>query len=340
MRVVTSHGWTLELGRQLDEGGEGVVYEVDGLRSVVKVLLDPADPASLARRLGSLEQRGRSPRMAPLLAGQPPRAAWPSETVRVLARNAAAEPVHGFLMPDMRRWYRPLGAMLQPAARDAEFPGATWNTSLAVAASLARLVADLHAAGYVVGDLKPGNLWVDDQGNVGASDVDSFQFSDDSGTFPCLARTPDYTAPECLSDANATPDSLTDNFVLAVVIYQLLMDGMHPFSGIPADGSRYLSIDDNVRQGRARIARLGAVRPMPGAPPLSALPRRVRDGFIRCFSAAESGRSARPGALEWAAVLEAERAAGRLRNCQARPGHVYTAERPWCPWCDVTVARR
>lgn len=339
LRVITSQGRRLELGRQLDEGGEGVVYEVSGLPMVVKVLLDPADPAHLARRLASLVRRGRSPLMARLLAGEPPRVAWPTATVRVLARGASADPVHGILMPDMRRWFRPLGRMLQPAQRAAEFPGATWRTSLVAAASLARLVADLHAAGYVIGDLKPGNLWVDDQGNAGASDVDSFQFSDGSGTFRCLARTPGYTAPECLSDANAVPDSLADNFVLAVVIYQLLMDGMHPFSGIPADGSRYLSIDDNIQHGRAQIACLGAVRPMPGAPPLSALPRRLRDGFVRCFGTPVSGgRTGRPTALGWAAALDAERAGGRLRNCQADPGHVYTAERPWCPWCDANAA--
>jgi DNA-binding helix-hairpin-helix protein with protein kinase domain len=339
MRVTTGQGRTLELGGQLDEGGEGVVYEVRGPPLVAKVLLDPADPADLARRLASLVRRGRSPRMARLLTGEPPRLAWPTATVRVLARHAPDGPVHGFLMPDMRRWFRPLGRILQPAQRAAEFPGATWSTSLAAAASLARLAADLHGAGYVIGDLKPGNLWVDNQGNVGASDVDSFQFSDGSMTFRCLARTADYTAPECMRDPNVAPDSLADDFVLAIVIHQLLMDGMHPFSGIPADGSRYLSIDDNILHGRARIVRPGVVLPMPGAPPLSALPRRLRQEFVRCFGTAESaGGTTRPSALDWATALDAERGAGRLRSCEVSPWHVYTAERPWCPWCDSRAA--
>lgn len=339
MRVTTDLGRALELGGQLDEGGEGVVYEVVGLPLVAKLLLEPSDPEELSRRLASLLRRGRSPRMARLLTGEPPRLAWPTATVRVVARAAKDAPVHGFLMPDMRRWFRPLSHLLQPALRAAAFPGATWSTSLAAAATLARLVADLHDAGYVVGDLKPSNLWVDEHGNVGASDVDSFQFSDGTATFRCLARTPDYTAPECLRDANALPDAQTDDFVLAIVIYQLLLDGMHPFSGIPADGSRYLSIDDNILHGRARIACPSAVRPMPGAPPVSALPRRPRDEFIRCFGAGSGAdRMARPTALEWAAALDAEQAADRLRNCRVNPGHVYTADRPWCPWCDATAA--
>jgi DNA-binding helix-hairpin-helix protein with protein kinase domain len=274
--------------------------------------------------------------MARLRAGEPPRVAWPVATIRVPAGRGSADTVHGFLMPDMRRWFRPLSLLLQPGPRAAEFPSATWDSSLAAAESLARLVADLHDAHYVVGDLKPGNLWVNDQGNVGMSDVDSFQFSDDSGTFPCLSRTPDYTAPECLGDGTARPGSLSDDFVLAVVIYQLLMDGMHPFAGIPADGTRYMSIDDNVIHGRAQVAFPGVVLPMPGAPPLSALPRRLRDLFAACFrDTAAGGLAARPTAPDWAAALAAERAAGRLRICQINPLHEYTAERPWCPWCDA-----
>jgi eukaryotic-like serine/threonine-protein kinase len=327
MRVTTADGRTLSLGQQLDEGGEGVVFGVSGQPLVAKLLLDPADPVDLERRLASLVKRGRSPRMARLLAGQPSRVAWPVTTVRLLSGRAGM--VHGFLMPDMRPWFRPLTSLL------AAQPAATWDTSLAAAANLARLVADLHDAGYVVGDLKPGNLWVDHRGNVGASDADSFQFTDASGTFPCLARTPDYTAPERIKDTDALPDACSDDFILAIVIYQLLMAGMHPFSGIPADGSRYESIDDNILHGRAEIAAPGSVRPMRGAPPPSALPRRLREKFAACFGTAD--QAGRPAATDWAEAIDAEREAGRLRICTLNPQHVYTAERPWCPWCETAV---
>jgi DNA-binding helix-hairpin-helix protein with protein kinase domain len=334
VRVITADGLTLTLGRQLGEGGEGVVFEVHGQPLIAKLLLDPADSADLERRLASLVFRGRTPRMARLLAGLPPRVAWPVATLRLLSGPTAAGPVHGFLMPDLRRWFRPLACLLGPA-RPAEFPTATWGTSLATAASLARLVADLHDAGYVVGDLKPGNLWADGHGNTCVSDVDSFQFADSGGLFPCLARTPDYTAPECTRDDKALPDALSDNFVLAIVLYQLLMAGMHPFAGIPAGGARYLSIDDNILNGRARIVSPGAVRPMPGAPPLSALPRRLRERFVGCFGdLGDAGRAKRPAAADWATALGAELATGRLRSCPSDPGHVHTVERPWCPWCE------
>lgn len=334
VRVMTDEGRILELGRRLDEGGEGVVYEVSGTALVAKLLIQPAAPEDLARRLASLVRRGRSPRMARLLAGEPRRMAWPVAAVRVLPRRPAAERIHGFVMPDMRRWFRPLSYLLSPGLRAGWFAGCTWRTSLTAATSLARLMADLHAAGYVAGDLKPGNLWVDNRGNIGISDVDSFQFTDGAGMFPCLARTPDYTAPECIISPDTLPDSSSDDFVLAVLVYQLLMDGMHPFSGIPADGTRYVSTDDNILHGRCRLVHPGSVRKVADAPSLAVLPRKLRELFARCFGdAGRLGQDPRPAALEWAGALDAERTEGRLRACRADPRHVYTAECPWCPWC-------
>lgn len=341
VRVITDKGRTLELDRRLDEGGEGVVYEVHGAPLVAKLLIQPTVPADPAGRLAILVRRGRSPRMARLLAGEPRRVAWPIAVIRVLPRRPAAEYIHGYLMPDMRRWYGPLNYMLRPALRATGFPDANWDTSLAASASLARLVVDLHAAGYVIGDLKPENLWTDERGNVGISDVDSFWFADAGRMFPCRVQSPDYTAPECIRTPDVQPDSSADAFVLAVLIYQLLMDGLHPFYGIPTDGTRYVSIDDNVVHGRARLVRPGSVRAAPGAPSLSVLPRRLRELFARCFGdAGRTGEAPRPTAVDWAEALVAERAAGRLRTCPANPRHVYTAERPWCPWCDATRTDR
>src|ERR1700761_7962095 len=130
MRGVTGQGRVLELGRRLDDGGEGVVYEVPGSALVAKLLLQPADPADLERRLASRVRRGRSPRSARLLAGEPRRASWPVATARVLAAPDTPA-IHGYLMPDMGRWYRPLSLLLSPGTRDAEFPAATWATQLA-----------------------------------------------------------------------------------------------------------------------------------------------------------------------------------------------------------------
>lgn len=336
--LVTGRGRTLELGRRLDSGGEGVVYEVPGSPLVAKLLIDPGDPADLARRLAILVRLGRSPRTARLLAGEPRRAAWPVDTVRAArpARPDGPSPeIHGYLMPDMRRWFEPLDWWLSARLRAERFPGATWGTALGTAASLARLVADVHAAGCVIGDLKPGNLWADAQGNTGISDVDSFQFGNGAGFFPSRSCTPDYTAPERIDNPGAPASEASDDFVLAVVIYQLLMDGMHPFFGMPADGTRYVSIEDNIVRGRCRLLRPDSVRPIPGAPPLWTLPWELYRLACRSF-----GAGSRPTADEWAAALDSERAPGRLRHCPASTAHVHSAESPRCPWCAATALPR
>jgi DNA-binding helix-hairpin-helix protein with protein kinase domain len=347
IRVVTGQGRTLELGRLIGEGGEGVVYEVSsaeagGTALIAKLLLQPTVPAAVAGRLARLVRRGRSPRTARLLVGEPRRVAWPVETIQAIARGPTTERLYGYLMPDMRRWYLPLNYLLTPSLRVGDFPAASWDTSLAASASLAGLVADLHMGGYVIGDLKPENLWVDRLGNVGISDVDSFQFADASGVFPCHTQTPDYTAPERIISPDVLPTPATDAFVLAILIYQLLMDGLHPFYGIPADGIRYVSIDDNILHGRSRLVHPSSLRVILGSPPFSVLPRRLRELFARCFG--DAGRinaNSRPMAAEWSGALVAERASGRLQTCRTDPRHVYTAERPpWCPWCETSRSRR
>jgi DNA-binding helix-hairpin-helix protein with protein kinase domain len=341
VRVLTGGGKELALGRRLGEGGEGVVYEVPGTGLVAKLLIAPADPARVALRLDSLVRQGRSTRTAVLLAGKPCRAAWPVDTLRAISRGEPAQPVRGYLMPDMRGSFQPLTWLLRPGPRATAFPHATWDTLLRAAASLSRLIEDLHAAGYVAGDLKPANLWADDQANIGITDVDSFQFDDGIRIFPCHARTPEYTAPERIIAPGSMPDAPGDAFVLAVLIYQLLMEGMHPFSGIPADGTRYVSVDDNIRHGRARLVAPGSVRVAPGAPPLSALPRQLRQLFHRAFGDdGRHGRAPRPTAREWTEAISSQRAPNRLLPCRDNARHTYTAERPWCPWCEIKPARR
>jgi DNA-binding helix-hairpin-helix protein with protein kinase domain len=138
-------------------------------------------------------------------------------------------------------------------------------------------------------------------------------------------------------DSSRAGRAVSDHFVLAVLIHELLMDGLHPFHGRPGDGAAYLSVDDNVLHGRARLLRPESVRVLPGTPPLSLLPRELRALFRRCFD--EPGRlssATRPTATDWVRVLDEARALARLKICPEVPGHVFTAERPWCPWCDGT----
>ncbi|MET8629579.1 hypothetical protein ABZW30_38610 [Kitasatospora sp. NPDC004669] len=330
LTVVSDTGRVWRLTERIGNGSEGVVYAVDDARPLVaKLVPDPPTPAAYRRRIARLVRQRREPRTVRLLADTPVRIAWPLTAVRTDGPPDGAA-VDGYLMADLRRDHHPFAHLLTPAARRIALPQATWATTLAAARSLARLVADLHAAGYVVGDLKPDNLWVDGQGRVAIADVDSWQFTDAGELFPGRMGTPGYTAPERIGAQPGTPpDCAADDFVLAVLVHQLLTDGLHPFAGHPGDGGAYLSYDDNVLHGRCRLLDRASVVLPRSAPPVDVLPRRLRELFLAAFG------GVRPSACEWAEALAAEAAPNRLRGCAVDTRHVHTVERPWCPWCDV-----
>lgn len=331
LTVVSGTGHTWRVTEQIGSGSEGFVYGVEDVRPLVaKLVPDPPDPECYRARVSRLVRQRREPRTVALLSGTPARLAWPLVPVRT-AERAGADRVDGYVMTDMRHAYQPFNHLLTAAGRRAFLPRATWVTALRAALALARLLGELHAEGYVVGDLKPDNLWVDETGRVGMADVDSWQFTDGREVFPSRMRTPGYTAPERIgAPAGTPPDTASDDFALAILVHQLLMADLHPFAGHPADGTDYLSYDDNVVHGRCRITDRTSVLLPRSAPPADLLPRRLAELFRSAFAAARR----RPTAEEWARALADESAPGRLRTCPRNARHIHTVERPWCPWCD------
>jgi DNA-binding helix-hairpin-helix protein with protein kinase domain len=118
--------------------------------------------------------------------------------------------------------------------------GFTWEYLLRVATNLASATHALHDAGYVIGDFNERNVLVRNNALVTLVDCDSMQVPGPSGTaFLCEVFRPEFTAPELLhadlSQQMRTPES--DRFALAVHIYQLLMEGRHPFAGMWLHGA-------------------------------------------------------------------------------------------------------
>jgi DNA-binding helix-hairpin-helix protein with protein kinase domain len=74
--------------------------------------------------------------------------------------------------------------------------GVDWKRLLIIAHNLAHLVATLHTAGYVIGDLSPKNVMVRKDGMVSLLDCDSYQFRHGGSTILSESRTNNYAAPE------------------------------------------------------------------------------------------------------------------------------------------------
>jgi len=108
---------------------------------------------------------------------------------------------------------------------------------LEIAQNLSKVVADLHKLGHYCIDFKPQNIRVFKSTHVVTLiDSDGFSVVDRAGIrYPADLVSTDYIAPEA-TNSHLKADSLgeqQDLYALAVIIFQLLNQGLHPFQGIP-----------------------------------------------------------------------------------------------------------
>ena len=323
----------LELGK----GGEGIVYTVKEKPGQVAKIYYPA------QRTASKESKLR------VMVARPPVSlssgglnhaiaiAWPLDVLYEQGQFA------GYLMlkvsksPDIFKVYH-------PQLRLKNHPAMDWRHLHAIAKNLAITLDGLHGDGYVVGDINQKNVLVSKNVQVTLVDTDSFQVKDQGGKlFHCPVGVPEYTPPELqgvhLGSVERT--EYHDRFGLAVVLFQLLMEGVHPFTGVPVDpafsatGEFYLYC---IKQGIFPYQVGSKFVPPPHAPRFNTLNPSVQNLFLRCFAIGLHLPTSRPSAREWADVLEA--AEKQLVQCKTHPSHWYSAHLSQCHWCQVKQKTR
>jgi DNA-binding helix-hairpin-helix protein with protein kinase domain len=102
--------------------------------------------------------------------------------------------------------------------------------------NLAKAVASINELGTVVGDLnESGALVSQQQGFVTLVDSDSMQYSSKGTIYRCTKGKAEYTPPELQSRSFDMVDRTInhDAFGLAVLLFEILFLGRHPFSGVP-----------------------------------------------------------------------------------------------------------
>jgi DNA-binding helix-hairpin-helix protein with protein kinase domain len=320
----------LTIGRELGSGAEGFVFAVAGSDDVcLKVYDEAAD--DLDRRLDAML------RSAPYgWGGDHPEhvhVTWPQ--AKVVDEH---QRTRGFLMPrlDVSRHAR-LELLFDPGRRSELLEEPTWGQLLGIAGRIARLVAALHAEGVVVGDLSGSNIWVARSGHVTFIDCDSMQVRDPSTghVFPARKNTPGYAPPEVVRGEAAAIGHEQDRFGLAVLVCQLLLEGDHPFEGVPTgpgtrDG-RDATLEDNVVHQCNRITHAERLRPRAGDLPTALLPPEVRHLAEAAFGPGHTEPARRPTAAAWSDRLTAARA--NLTGCRTNPRHLYPPTLPACIWC-------
>src|SRR5262249_30747269 len=123
-----------------------------------------------------------------------------------------------------------------PASRREHSPLFTYLYLHRVARNISASVGALHARDYVMGDVNESNLLVEPTALVTLVDTDSLQVTDPetrvSYRGPVGKR--EFTPPELQGKAFASLDRLPqhDLFGLGVLLFLVLMEGAHPFTGV------------------------------------------------------------------------------------------------------------
>lgn len=320
MRFTLSDGAVIEAGSKLGEGGEGIVYEAMDRQRAIKLYHKPLTgrAADKLRAMVSLNTG--------LLADQ---AAWPE-----LLIPGPAGAVAGFVMQKAGEPFD-IHTIYSPRDRREKLPRADWRFLVHVAANLAAAFHAAHEAGVIIGDVNQGSVRVGRDGRVRLIDCDSCQITQNGRTLRCGVGVDSYTPPELqgvsLTDVDRTCDH--DAFGLAVLIFQLLFMGRHPFAGSPRAAGAPTDIPAAIAaRAYAYAGSAALLRPPPSAPPVDL----VNAGLVQLFEQAFSGNGPRPSPLVWHQALTAF--AGTLGPCSANPRHQTPSHLKACPWCAFDQA--
>jgi DNA-binding helix-hairpin-helix protein with protein kinase domain len=306
------------LGREIGRGGEGAVLEIaDHPELVFKKYLEPISPEK-AEKL-----RLMAAMYTPELEQY---AAW----VRDLGFDEYGV-MHGFVMKKLSGFV-PLHALFSPMDRKRLFPNKGYNFLLHVARNLATAFYRLHESGLAVGDVNEGNILINANGLVAFIDCDSFQVKNDRKTFYCEVGVPRYTPPEFLrlsSFDKKLRTVNTDSFSMAVLIFQLLFLGRHPFAGINVSS---MDIDEETAILNGDFAySLSKKKKRLEPPKFSFDINALNDDVIQLFHDAFETRT-RPAPADWIKVLDNQ--LNNITFCELSKVHSYPEKMQHCPWCE------
>ncbi|MCY4653566.1 MAG: hypothetical protein OXC95_10435, partial [Dehalococcoidia bacterium] len=317
----------------LAAGGEGTVY-LPGSYTDHAAKIYHAPSADIQTKLRLMIDN--TPRVPP---GEEDRIAiaWPEE---LLLDPAMISSAVGFLM--RRVSGRPVIQYYSPAQRRRSAPSFTYEHQISTARNIARAVEICHGQRYVIGDINESNVLVSETGAVALIDTDSFQVLDRASgqIYRSPVGKPEYTPAELQGHRFDSIDRTQDHdlFGLAVIIYQLLMEGVHPFAGVYTLSGDPPQLEDRIANGHFPHSRTRAVpyNHSPLALPWQNLHPSLRDRFIQCFDIGHDSPETRPTAHEWAQTLEEVQSA--LNSCARNSQHRYFNHLSDCTWCERAAA--
>ncbi|MDE4907636.1 hypothetical protein L0665_03295 [Methanogenium marinum] len=245
----------------------------------------------------------------------------------------------GFTMPlvDMGL-FREAHCYYDSQDRIREFGGAfSWRYLLTAAYNLATVTDDIHQHGHCIADFSGRNILIARTAAVAVIDCDSFQIRDSTSgrIFPSVVGTGEYMPPELMGHnlAEERPDRyFGDLFGLAVMVFKLIMGGVHPFQAGGEGVSSFPGIEQKIQNGVFAFASPDQmIYPPSFAPDYRIIPPSLRRLFSQCFVDGIAEPNCRPSASEWKNCLLSEVVA--MKHCRVNVNHWYGGHLAACPWC-------
>ncbi len=330
MTIYDARGKPVQLGGRAGTGGEANVFFLKDRPDWLAKIYKPAPRPNYARKLNWMVAH---PPINPTNTLGHPALAWPSELVYDTRRELA-----GYLMPYIQGT-TPILEVFNPRRRTETLPGFDRRYLHRTARNLAASLDVLHKSGYVVGDLNESNVLVTPSALVTLIDANSFQVQEQRNgqviNHPCPVGKLEYTPPELQGKAMDQVLRLPqhDSFGLGIIIFQLLMEGNHPFRAQWLRKSEPPPIEIRIAQGLFPYAApsTSPVCPPRNAPKLDHLHPTLVTLILRCFIDGQRDPAVRPSPTEWeAAIQEAEKDLARCRQ-----GHIYSQHLSYCPLCST-----
>ena len=332
-------GHSVSLTTEIGSGGEGVIYA------------SPSDPLQCAKIYTKPILPETYKKLSLMVSNPPPdptyklrmhrSICWPTA---LLYKSPSKNALAGFFMPKLDlKVFRKALLVIDPPDRTATFGGGfTWKHLVTAATNIASAVAAIHEKGYCIGDLNESNILIAPNALVSLIDCDSFQVPDAAAgkTYRSPVGKGEYLAPELsgkhLPDVDRTIAS--DSFALAVLLFQLLMEGTHPYQAKGRLVENAPNTEAKILLGHFPYGMRGKeIAPPDHAPPFEMLHPEMRRLFERCFTRGHASPDHRPTPREWYSVLR--NLDGAFRQCAANPNHLYFDHLRSCPWCEIEPRR-
>ncbi|MTJ32307.1 hypothetical protein FJR37_22500, partial [Aphanizomenon sp. UHCC 0183] len=166
MNIVYDYqGIAIYLKKKINEGGEGEIWETSVDGQLAKIYLEKNRSTEMYAKIKFMIEH---PPVNPTKHQGHNCFTWPTRLVRDDKQKFL-----GFLMPKIES-AKELINLYSPQLRNSLLPEFNWKYLLTAAKNLAWIIYHIHERGYILGDIQPKNILVNNQALITIVDTDSF----------------------------------------------------------------------------------------------------------------------------------------------------------------------